>query len=188
MGFNLEDYETVESRIDKFYTINGDGAIYTQLLSDPNNIDTVVVQAYIFISGEPVATGLASETRDKELSKTSDGREYASVNYTAWLENAETSAIGRALANYNLSGAKRPSREEMEKVERGEKGSTSPPMPTERADEPPQPSDGLFGVIATAATKGKFGEDAIKVMSKAAEYKKDGKEEALKRIIEEWEL
>ena len=177
MGFNLEDYETVESRIDKFYTINGDGAIYTQLLSDPDHIDTVVVQAYIFISGEPVATGLASETKGEGF-----------VNKTAWLENAETSAIGRALANYNLSGAKRPSREEMEKVERGEKGSTSPPMPTEHADGPPQPSDGLFGVIATAATKGKFGEDAIKVMSKAAEYKKDGKEEELKRIIEEWEL
>jgi hypothetical protein len=36
------------------------------------------------------------------------------------LENCETSAIGRALANYNYSGNKRPSREEMGKVARQE--------------------------------------------------------------------
>ena len=41
------------------------------------------------------------------------------ANQTAALENAETSSIGRALANMNLSGNKRTSREEMAKVERG---------------------------------------------------------------------
>jgi hypothetical protein len=35
------------------------------------------------------------------------------------LENCETSAIGRALANAGFSGNKRTSREEMEKVARG---------------------------------------------------------------------
>ena len=40
---------------------------------------------------------------------------------TSWLETAETSAVGRALANAGLSGSdptKRPSREEMSKVAR----------------------------------------------------------------------
>jgi hypothetical protein len=40
---------------------------------------------------------------------------------TSALETCETSSIGRALANMNLSGNKRASREEMEKVARGVK-------------------------------------------------------------------
>jgi hypothetical protein len=41
------------------------------------------------------------------------------VNRTSALENGETSAIGRALANCNFASlGKRPSREEMEKVQR----------------------------------------------------------------------
>jgi hypothetical protein len=41
------------------------------------------------------------------------------ANATAALENAETSSIGRGLANMNLSGNKRATREEMAKVSRG---------------------------------------------------------------------
>jgi hypothetical protein len=42
------------------------------------------------------------------------------ANKTSALENCETSAIGRALANMDMSGNKRTSREEMEKVSRGQ--------------------------------------------------------------------
>ena len=55
----------------------------------------------------PKASGLAFEI---------DGGNGA--NQTSALENAETSAIGRALANAGYSGNKRTSREEMNKVER----------------------------------------------------------------------
>jgi hypothetical protein len=55
----------------------------------------------------PKATGYAVEV---------DGT--GGANNGSALENAETSAIGRALANMNLSGNKRASREEMQKVER----------------------------------------------------------------------
>jgi hypothetical protein len=41
------------------------------------------------------------------------------ANKTSALENAETSAIGRCLANANYSGDKRVTREEMNKVNRG---------------------------------------------------------------------
>jgi hypothetical protein len=43
------------------------------------------------------------------------------ANQTSALENCETSAIGRALANAGYSGNKRTTREEMAKVERGQK-------------------------------------------------------------------
>lgn len=108
MGFfNLEDYETVEERLVKFWADNKGGRVFTRLLESSAN--RFIVEAAIFRSHEdsqPWATGLAEETVQ--------GR---GVNATSALENCETSAIGRALANagYATKG-KRASREEMSKV------------------------------------------------------------------------
>jgi hypothetical protein len=104
--FNLEDYEPVEERIKRFYADHPDGRIITELISSPNDIDTVVVKAVVYADEIPRATGLAFE-------KAGEGY----VNKTSHLENCETSAIGRALANFNYQGNKRPSREEMQKVQ-----------------------------------------------------------------------
>lgn len=114
--FNLEDYETVEERIKKFYEANPDGRIITQNLTsvEDRSVSTWVVMASVFLTAGdqannlPKATGFAFEI---------DGG--MGANKTAALENAETSAIGRALANAGLSGNRRTTREEMEKVERG---------------------------------------------------------------------
>lgn len=114
--FNLDDYETVEVRIRRFYEAHPDGRIITVNQTTPQDRDrkTWVVAAMVFLSAEdqmaglPKASGLAFEM---------DGSGMA--NQTSALENCETSAIGRALANANFSGNKRTSREEMEKVERG---------------------------------------------------------------------
>lgn len=109
MKFNLDDYEPVDARIKKFYAEHEDGRITTDLLSDPNSIGTAVVKAFVYVGDVLKSTGLAFE-------KAGDGM----ANKTSHLENCETSAIGRALANYNYSGNKRASREEMQKVERSE--------------------------------------------------------------------
>jgi hypothetical protein len=114
--FNLEDYETVEERIKRFYEANEDGRITTENLTTDTDraTGTWVVKASVYLTAGdqannlPKATGLAFEV---------DGGQGA--NQTAALENGETSAIGRALANSGLSGNKRASREEMAKVERG---------------------------------------------------------------------
>ena len=105
--FNLEDYETVEERLIKFWKDHPDGRIATQLLDSSNG--RYIVQAYIYrteVDQHPWSSGLAEETVQ--------GR---GVNATSALENCETSAIGRALASagYATKG-KRPSREEMTKV------------------------------------------------------------------------
>ena len=105
--FNLEDYETVEERLIKFWKDHPDGRIDTKLVEASST--RFIVQAYIFrteVDQHPWASGLAEETIS--------GR---GVNATSALENCETSAIGRALASagYATKG-KRPSREEMAKV------------------------------------------------------------------------
>ena len=106
--FNLDDYETVEERLIKFWKEHPDGRIDTKLVDA--SATRFIVQAYIYrteVDQHPWASGLAEETIS--------GR---GVNATSALENCETSAIGRALASagYATKG-KRPSREEMAKVQ-----------------------------------------------------------------------
>ena len=105
--FNLDDYETVEERLIKYWKDNPEGRVFTRLLE--SSASRFIVEAAIYRSKDdsaPWATGLAEETVQ--------GR---GVNATSALENCETSAIGRALANagYATKG-KRASREEMSKV------------------------------------------------------------------------
>jgi hypothetical protein len=105
--FNLDDYETVEDRLAKFWKDHPEGRVFTRLLE--NTASRFIVYAEVYRgqdSTHPWATGLAEETVQ--------GR---GVNATSALENCETSALGRALANagYATKG-KRPSREEMAKV------------------------------------------------------------------------
>jgi hypothetical protein len=105
--FNLDEYETVEERLVKFWKEHPDGQIHTRLLD--HTASRFIVEASIFrteADARPWTTGLAEETVQ--------GR---GVNATSALENCETSAIGRALANagYATKG-KRASREEMTKV------------------------------------------------------------------------
>jgi hypothetical protein len=108
--FNLEDYETVEERLVKFWKDHPEGRIETKLIV--NTPTQYIVWSAIYRDSadvQPWATGLAEETVQ--------GR---GVNSTSALENCETSSLGRSLANagYATKG-KRASREEMSKVAKG---------------------------------------------------------------------
>jgi hypothetical protein len=105
--FNLADYEPVEVRLEKFIKDYPDFRIATEL--EVVEATRYIVKAYLFKTGQDSiawATGYAEETVSTR-----------GVNQTSALENCETSAIGRALANAGYAPkGKRPSREEMTKV------------------------------------------------------------------------
>lgn len=107
--WNLNDYETVEERLEKFWKEHPDGRIETELLEANQNRFIVVARVFrTEVDSKAWTSGLAEET------VTSKG-----VNQTSALENCETSAIGRALANAGYAAkGKRASRTEMAKVSR----------------------------------------------------------------------
>ena len=105
--FNLADYEPVEVRLEKFIKDYPAFRISTEL--EVVEASRYIVKAYLYkdaSDGVAWATGYAEETVSSR-----------GVNQTSALENCETSAIGRALANAGYAPkGKRPSREEMSKV------------------------------------------------------------------------
>jgi hypothetical protein len=105
--FNLADYEPVEVRLEKFIKDYPSFRISTEL--EVVEASRYIVKAYLFKNAED---GVAWATGYAEETVTNRG-----VNQTSALENCETSAIGRALANAGYAPkGKRPSREEMTKV------------------------------------------------------------------------
>lgn len=109
MGFNLDDYEPVAVRHSRWLEAHPNGRTITRMISEPG-ADICVMKAELWIDDVPIATGHAEEVRGA-----------GNVNRTSHVENCETSAVGRALANAGMAGTdvnKRPSREEMAKVQR----------------------------------------------------------------------
>jgi len=111
MAFNLADYETVETRLEKWHGQFPDSRIETELIEASNTRFIVVCRLFkTEADAKPCSSGIASETISDR-----------GVNATSALENCETSAIGRALANAGFAAkGKRASREEMVKVVDGE--------------------------------------------------------------------
>jgi hypothetical protein len=108
-AFDPAAYAPVAERISLFYEAFPRGRIITELVSRTER--DVVFRAVVYRQTEdrePAATGWAAE-------REGDGE----VNAVACLENTETSAIGRALANLGFTATReRPSAEEMAKASR----------------------------------------------------------------------
>lgn len=109
-NFNLNDYETVDERIQRFRRDHKEARIETTVLAYEGEVGKTrwIVRAEVYRTADaerPAGVGHAFEN---------DGQGMA--NKTSALENAETSAVGRALAQAGYSGSKRTTREEMGKV------------------------------------------------------------------------
>ena len=137
--FNLDNYDEVKDRIPLFYKAFPKGRIYTEVINEDNT--GVTIRASLFADAEeqkmgtPLVTGIA--------------REFPGGHIDKYTENCETSAIGRAIANFNLLGEKGkknrtfPSREEMEsaqalidqKEDKAPKQAQKPPKKEEPVDD-----------------------------------------------------
>lgn len=108
MNDRLANYEPVQARLTRFWADHPDGRIDCELLERDEK--HVLALARIWRHDEdtfPASVGYAAEAHDG-----------SPVNRQGWMvENAETSAIGRALANLGYSGQSgtRPSSEDMER-------------------------------------------------------------------------
>lgn len=124
LNFSGDGYAPVAERVRIFYDRYPTGRIVTHLVRRTD--EEVVFRAEVFRNPderEPAATGWA-------LEREGDGE----INTVACLENTETSAVGRALANLGLTAStNRPSREEMDKANRARARLLRLPLSLDRA-------------------------------------------------------
>jgi hypothetical protein len=147
-SFDPESYAPVADRIRSFYERFPTGRIVTELVSRAEG--EITFKALVFredAAPHPAATGWASE-------REGDG----DVNSVACLENTETSAVGRALANLGFTAsARRPSREEMEKAQRARRRLAASSRPPERGSSLHGDADAvhdLLDLLASAERRG----------------------------------
>jgi hypothetical protein len=107
--FDLESYEDVNSRIKRFRETYISGRIETNIIDIDITKGYVLIQAEVYREHEdlvPGAIDYAFEIRSDR-----------GVNRDFWVENAVTSAVGRAIGLL-MPSDKRPTKQDMEKVER----------------------------------------------------------------------
>jgi hypothetical protein len=84
-----KDYVMVNERIKAFRESHPQGQIITQVMANADG--QVMFQAKIIVDGVLVSTGHAYEKEGSTF-----------INKTSYIENAETSAVGRALGMYGI--------------------------------------------------------------------------------------
>ncbi len=85
-----KEYVDVANRIQAFRQIFPEGRIETEILDHSNG--SVLIKASVYsIDGRLLATGHALENQNASM-----------INKTSYIENCETSAIGRALGNLGI--------------------------------------------------------------------------------------
>ena len=95
-----KEYKTVALRVAEFRAAHPDYTIQTELI-EANDV-LVIMKATISSCGVVIATGYAEEVRAS-----------SKINATSALENAESSAVGRALAFFGLGGTEIASADEV---------------------------------------------------------------------------
>jgi hypothetical protein len=179
MGFfNPENYETVEERLVRWWAAYPEAQINTSMIH--YDAKTVVFKAEGIVDGRLIATGYAEEVLGS-----------SPVNKTSFVENCETSAIGRMIANSPLGveHGGRPSAQEMQKVQRqnaNPPARISAPQAQQYDDSEPTPqelaevlADQFNGTVQSAPRRQSTGSVEIKNPNEPASVKQLGMIRAL---------
>ena len=147
VAFNLDDYEPVAHRLDRWLSSCLMRGVQPKVITDLVHYlnDKCVFSASLYENDVLIATGWAEEVRGE-----------GHINKTSHLENCETGAVGRALANAGLAGSdvnKRPSREEMAKVQRVTTTSSDGVTTERRANAPSDKQVWLYKKLLKEAGK-----------------------------------
>jgi hypothetical protein len=139
MTFNLDNYEPVATRLARWLeATDGQTRVITDLVHRGDG--WCVFKAELWVDGTIISTGWAEEHATER-----------GVNATSHVENCETSAVGRALANAGFAGSdpsKRASREEMTKVQR----MGAPKQPVTTPTRPQEPRSAVGSAKDTAGS------------------------------------
>ena len=126
-----KEYKTVAERIQEFREKHPTHAIRTDLISDDGNLVVIKATIGVYVTTHEVvapafniiSTGYAEEIRGSSM-----------INKTSALENAETSAVGRALAFFGLGGTEIASADEVASAIHAQKNMTGKRVDTQKLD------------------------------------------------------
>jgi hypothetical protein len=106
MKYDVNKYEDVASRLQRIHAANLNLRVLTEISWHDDEFNKVCFKACLMEGDTVLATGFAMDWKAKDRGATT----------TNWVETAETSAIGRCIANskHQSKFAERPSRQEME--------------------------------------------------------------------------
>jgi hypothetical protein len=164
--FNLNEYQTVQERIDLFWKKFPEGRFKLDIVSQSDN--QVIIKASVW-----------TDKNDKHPTTVDFAEERigtSPVNKISHVENCATSALGRAISalggEFSPKG-KRPSREEMDKVARNSKATVKDW--SAMADALGDDIEGLRLLYSEAKTGGASDEtlDKIKAIANGLSSKKD---------------
>jgi hypothetical protein len=181
MQIHGKTYTEVKDRIAKLYSkdrVFSDSYLVTEMFAHAPDMSWVVFRATLYVNETPedkrYFTGWAFEGQSQ------DSKE---VNFSSWVENCETSAIGRALANANIGVSEdgtRPSQEEMNKVNRWKEN----PKPTPASTSVPTraPIKKIGAIAPSLSTKAEY----VKTLLGLKEELKDvtGHDQAFQQMLE----
>ena len=163
-SFNPAEYAPVADRITHFYERFPNGRIVTKLVSRVDRghgVFELTVRALVYRTADDThvaSSGYAAERED-------DG----DINAVACIENTETSAIGRALANLGFTAAlRRPSYEEMQKADRARARLATPRTASGSTSTVPERPPGPDAVLQERA------DHALAVLDLLAEAERAG--------------